>query len=189
MLLPDGWRGNFAGVFSNVDLHAAISSQFLHKLGGTATVHIKRAEIHNGRLESAEGEIKAGPGIISQSLIAAAIECLGMQRMFADTSSTVLTYDNLCAGFIFDANGLKITGRCGDNRSGAIMTATGAEMLHESAAGPAPVVSLVRALVPDSQLLVPASRQSDWLLGVLPVPDIIARDPTAPPHARILDHK
>jgi hypothetical protein len=51
------------------------------------------------------------------------------------------------------------------------------------------MVALVKALVPDSQVQVPATRQSDWLLRVLPVPDVLPHDPQAAPQARLRSGK
>jgi hypothetical protein len=67
---PDGWNVEFAGALENVDLHTAVSDQFPHQLGGTAELKIRKATVHAGRLETAEGEIQAGPGVVSQSLLA-----------------------------------------------------------------------------------------------------------------------
>ncbi len=183
---PDGWQGEFAGELKNVDLHSVVSNQFPHKLGGTGDLKIKQAFVVAGRLESAEGEIEAGPGMISQSLISAAVESLGMQRgVAANTGGSVAEYEKLLAGFSLGSKGLSIRGRYGDARSGVVMVSKEGEMLHESARSTLPIVALVKALVPDSQVQVPATRQSDWLLHVLPVPDVLPHDPNAVPQARI----
>jgi hypothetical protein len=39
--------------------------------------------------------------------------------------------------------------------------------------------------VPDSQTQVPATRQTDWLLNLLPIPDVLPHDPGAPPEAKL----
>ena len=55
---------------------------------------------------------------------------------------------------------------------------------------PAPAVALVRTLVPQSAVQVPASRQTDWLLRHLPVPEVMPLPgaEAVPPHARVRLH-
>ena len=57
-------------------------------------------------------------------------------------------------------------------------------LLADSTRGAAPVVAIIQMLVPDSRVQVPATRQTDWLLNLLPVPDIVPGDPQAVPQAR-----
>ncbi len=187
---PGGWHAQFAGEIYSVDLHSVVSSQFPHRLDGKAQLKIKQSTVHAGRLEKVDGELTAGPGRVGQSLLESAAAWLGLQRGVMDGDGTgVMAYERLCANFSIAGKGLVIHGTCGDRQSGVIMTAQGGDLLRDSARGPVPVpvVALVRALVPDSQVQVPATRQSDWLLQLLPLPDVLPRNPNAAPQARILD--
>jgi hypothetical protein len=47
------------------------------------------------------------------------------------------------------------------------------------------MVALVKMLVPDSRVQVPATRQTDWLLKLLPIPDVVPHDSQSLPQARI----
>ena len=77
---PDGWQGELDGKLKQIDLRAAVSEQFPHQLSGNAELEIKHAVIHAGRLEEAEGNIHAGPGKVSPSLLSAAAAFLGLAR-------------------------------------------------------------------------------------------------------------
>ena len=61
----------------------------------------------------------------------------------------------------------------------------GEVLLSESSGSAVPVAALVQALVPDSRVQVPATRQTDWLLRALPLPDVQAGDAQSAPHARL----
>ena len=84
---------------------------------------------------------------------------------------TSARFDELAADFTLDAGGLSIRGACGKSRSGIVMQSGSNVLLAESTAGPLSPVALVRMLVPDNRVQVPATRQTDWLLHILPLPD------------------
>ena len=72
-----------------------------------------------------------------------------------------------------DAQGLRLRGRCADAEPGTILSDGRHRLLGEPSQQPQPVAALVQTLVPQSTVQVPASRQTDWLLRHLPVPEVI----------------
>ena len=54
---------------------------------------------------------------------------------------------------------------------GAVAVAGGRAILTEPASQPQPVAALIQALVPASEVPVPATRQTGWLARLLPIPD------------------
>ncbi len=187
METPDGWQAELVGQLKNVDLHWVVSEQFPHQLSGNAELNMKHAVVHAGRLEELEGTIHAGPGTVSRSLLAAAVASLGLQSDELDKphtrASQAISYEELAAVFTCNGSGLSLHGACA-NQPGVIMRGTNNVLLADSNRGPVPVVALVKMLVPDSRVQVPATRQTDWLLNLLPIPDIVPGDPQAVPQAR-----
>jgi len=184
MEMPDGWQREFSGRLENIDLNDLVSNQFPHRLGGTAVLTIDKAVVHSGRLEEFHGTISASPGIVSDSLLAAAADNLKMRREGLRTTTST-DYEVLSAAFDLDARGLVVRGTCKDSRPGIVMRGRDGAILWQTSGGPVPVVALVKTLVPASQTQVPATRQTDWLLNLLPIPDILPHDPTTPPEARL----
>jgi hypothetical protein len=195
METPDGWQAELTGLMENIDLHSTVSEQFPHQLNGNGKLVIKHAVIHAGRLEEAEGTVHAGPGIVSSSLLSAAAAILGLARSGSQNSvngltdnrspSNTIAYEEFAADFLLNNGGLSIHGRCSGTQNGIVMRSRDEILLADSNRGPAPVVALVKMLVPDSRVQVPATRQTDWLLNLLPVPDIVPGDPQAVPQARL----
>ena len=169
---PDGWEGEMSGQFIEVDLQSLVSEQFPHRLSGPAEITIQNARIHHGRLEEASGMLTAGPGVISRSLLTAALENLHCTAGDAAAKVAALEqYEQLAFAFTIDASGLTLRGQCPAKR-GAILTSRDGALLSESAAA-VPVVSLLRTLVPQSEVQAPATRESAWLISRLPVPEIV----------------
>jgi hypothetical protein len=195
METPDGWQAELAGHLKNVDLHWVVSEQFPHQLSGNAELNIKHAVVHSGRLEELQGTIHAGPGAVSPSLIAAATAMLGLTRGGGPGNSlnatgdrsfpvNVNSYEELAAEFTLDTSGFFVRGLCGGKPSGIVMRNRDGVLLADSERGPVPVVAFLKMLVPDSRVQVPATRQTDWLLNLLPIPDVVPGDPQAVPQAR-----
>ena len=85
---------------------------------------------------------------------------------------------------IGDSEIMASDGQCAGKQNGIIMRSGTETLLSDSTRGAAPVVAIIQMLVPDSRVQVPATRQTDWLLNLLPVPDIVPGDPQAVPQAR-----
>ena len=84
-------------------------------------------------------------------------------------------------------DGLRLQGRCASPQYGTILTDRRGAVLVEPKLRCQPVLGLIRALVPQSELQVPATRQTDWLIRHLPVPQIVRRPAAEPavPRARV----
>ena len=181
----DGWQGQVAGNLAKVDLGRLVSENFPHHFSGIGNVEILAARFCHGRLEEGSVIVTAGPGIIDRSLMSAAVECLRLMPGQLPKGDTV-QYEQLAFLATLDAQGLRLGGRC-ETPDRAILTDESRRcLLGESLEQSVPAVALARMLVPPSIELVPASRQTDRLLSVLPVPDVMppAGAAAIPPHAR-----
>lgn len=186
--LPDGKQAELNGEIRDIDLNEAVSRQFPHRLGGIATLRLQRAVVRRGRLEEAEGSLSAGPGVVGYSLLQAASQALQMQTIPRGPEN-ILDYRELAASFELDAHGITLRGQCKGTAPNTFIRTESSPLLIGTTDGPMPIVAIVKALVPDSRIQVPATRQTDWLLQVLPVPDVLPSDPDAAPHARLRDSR
>jgi hypothetical protein len=172
----NGWQAQLAGQLEAIDLQSAFGTPFGYRLEGLAKVGISQAVVHDGRLEAFVGQVRSGPGKISTALLNSAVEFLGMRRAIAESQTSGLrSFDELAADFTLDAGGLSIRGACGKTRSGTVIQSGSSALLSESTVGVLSPVALVRMLVPDNRIQVPATRQTDWLLHILPLPDAPAQ--------------
>jgi len=179
------WTAEVDGQLSEVDLDLLVSRQFPHKLSGLASVRVKRATLADGRVERAAGSVTAGPGVISRSLVQAAETHLQIQAAAAAISGpgNLLAYDKLCVGFEVGPEGMTLRGEVPRTRGGMLVD-TRRVLAGEPPVTAQPVVALVRALVPQSEVHVPATRETVVLTGRLPVPSIVP----APGHEEPLPH-
>lgn len=176
----DGWDGELSGQFTDVDLQCLVSEQFPHRLGGTAEITVQKARFRRGRLEEAAGSFASGPGVVSQSFVAAAVEYLRLTPGPGNTHDDMLRqYEQLAFSFVVDSAGLTLRGQCSGS-PGVVMRLGDGAVLGEAAGSSGPLVALVRTLVPQSEVQVPATRQSDWLIERLPVPQVILPEGQSP---------
>lgn len=168
-----GWQGEMVGQWTNLDLAEMLGTSFAHKLTGSAQVHLQFARFHDGRLDEAAGTINAGPGIISRSLIQAAVEQLALARgADPNTPGELVPYEQLAADFLLSSKGIQLRGRCAGIGPGSVLIDRYCRLLGDPPAAPQPVESLLRLFVAEGRQQIPASRQSERLLRVLPVPDV-----------------
>jgi hypothetical protein len=193
---PTEWAGELAGQAYDVDLDGLVTEHFPHKLGGVAQVTIHSARFRRRRLEEATGTLVAGPGVVSRSLIDAAVEHLGLvrggggyeQMPYPPTAGELqglgdpVPYEQLALAFLIDSRGLRLQGACSasGHRSqalvaGAVLVGRQGRLLSEPAPEPRPVLALLRTLLPASEVQVPAAPQTDWLIAHLPVPRPLGR--------------
>ncbi len=171
---PDGWEGEVAGQLAELDLGSLITDHFPHHLSGIAHATITAARFHRGRLEECCGVVAAEHGTISRSLLAAAVDRVGLTPGAKPLPpGDRIAYDELAMSIVLDANGLRLHGLCTTAEPGTILSDGRNRLLGEPASGSQPVAALVQMLVPQSIVQVPASRQTDWLLRHLPVPDVL----------------
>jgi hypothetical protein len=191
---PDGWEAEIAGQLVELDLGSLVGDHFPHRLSGVGQATIQRARLRRGRLEEANATLVAGPGTVDRLLLAAAVNCLELSappdvlsllsRQGASGGDRI-AYEQLAMAAALDAQGLRLQGRCAAVEPGTILCDARGRLLGEPPANPQPVAELVRMLVPQSAVQVPASRQTDWLLQHLPVPDLAPLPGGEPPTAHL----
>lgn len=186
-----GRRGDVTGVLSEVDLAALVTARFPHVLTGQATLEIERGRIEQGRLTEAAGQLHCEHGVVSSSLIAAAVESLGCRTRHATDRAPAdkFVYQRFFLHFALDRAGLRLAGLPSGPDAGAIFVDASRRPLLIEPARPSPLVALVRALVPPSQTHVPATQETSTLVPWLPLPPIVpplADDGSPPlPSARV----
>jgi hypothetical protein len=172
----DGWRGEIEGRITEFDFGREVGERFGHRLMAIGQIELAPAGFRGGRLEHARGGVKAGGGAISESLLGSAAAALGLERVGRPNGQADLVeFDQLAFDFVADASALVIKGRCVDTHPAALVAHQGKPILLEAAGPSGPPVQLIHALVPASALLVPASRETEALLRVLPAPPVIRR--------------
>ncbi|MGD9723534.1 MAG: hypothetical protein AB7O59_19370 [Pirellulales bacterium] len=168
-----GWTLELVGQLRGIDL-AQLMESYPHALSGSAELQLEQARIENGRLVSASGTLTAGPGTISRSLIQAARDHL---RLDVDRQTFVgrenqLSYRRLHVAFTIDDKGLSLVGDS-SSVAGAILADDRRVLVRQTSNQRQPVVNLLRTLVPQSAVQVPATRESAPLAAFLPVPPIM----------------
>jgi hypothetical protein len=172
----DGWRGEIDGRIVDLDLGRELGERFGHRLMAIGQIELAPAVFRGGRLEQARGRVTAGAGAIGESLLGSAATALGLERVGrASGQADLIEFDQLAFDFTADASALAIKGRCVDTHPAAIVAHQGKPIVLEAAGPSGPPVQLIHALVPANALLVPAGRETEALLRVLPVPPVVRR--------------
>jgi hypothetical protein len=170
--MPDGWQGELAGQISQIDLDGLVSDWSSHKFSGTAQLSVQIARFRRGRLEEIAGVLSSGPGVISRSLLAAAVERLGLTRGGdPSTPGDLVPYEQMAIAFLLNRQGLRVQGGCPTGGVGSILVDRYTRLLCDPPVQPIPAAALVQTLAPFDSLLVSANRQSQQLLQLLPLPD------------------
>lgn len=165
------WDGEIAGQFLGVDLERLVAP-FPHKLSGTAEIALSHTSFRRGKLVEAAGALNSNGGVISRSLLTATAESLklGSGVSSDEQADTLLAYRQLALGFQIDDAGLQLSGLCDERQEGVLLVGTSGNLLLDSRAEVIPSIALARALVPQSELLVPATNATEQLLRALPLP-------------------
>ncbi len=168
------WTLDVSGHLHAVDL-ARLLEPFPHKLTGSADVSIEHATVVDRRLENAAGKLVAGPGVISRSLVHAAQQHLGLEpsRQALLGRDNRLEYRQLNLAFAIDEQGLVLRGEF-PKAAGAILVDDKLVLVRQGTSERQPAVNLLRALVPQSAVHVPATRQTNPLAAFLPVPPLVS---------------
>lgn len=169
------WRLELAGNLNTVDLER-LMAPFPHRLTGTADVQIAQAVVQEGRVETVKGQLRAGPGVVSRSLIQSALAHLRLEAPKEALMGTEnrLPYRQLGLAFEVDSAGLTLQGTAAQ-APGVVLVGDTQVLVRQAATARLPVVNLVRTLVPQSTVQVPATRETHELARLLPIP------PTTPP--------
>ena len=172
----DGSSGDLTGSFHNVDLDRAVSDRFTHRLGGIAQLNVEKARFSHGRLLDASGWLQSGPGLVSQSLLDAAHQSLGLPSGgTSERRPDPIPYDRLAVSFAIDSTALKLRGQCPTDIGEAIMTDSTGPILGSSEISIHSIASLIEALTPNHPAQVSATLQTARLMSRLPLPQ--ARQP------------
>jgi hypothetical protein len=164
-----------------------IGDSFPHKLAGRAAVDLRTVAFSAGRILQADGQFAAGPGVISRSLLLAAVDSnLAVEtEELESVAERLITYDELAFEFAIDDEGLTVTGSCDEPLAGSMLTKDGTALLTQPEKQPVPVVALVHALVPQNTVQVPMTRETELLLRVLPLPSLCPPDGRREPYTPV----
>lgn len=165
-------KTELSGRLTGADLDRLVSGQFPHKLTGRATAVLELLTIEDGRLETAAGKITAGPGTISRTLVRSAQSNLNLHGSmeFHAPGDGPVAYGEMNFAFKINREGLSLRGES-PTVKGALLTDDRRRLLLGEPTGLVqPVVNLARTLVPQSQVQVPATRETAALIRALPVP-------------------
>ena len=168
------WKLELSGTIDQIDLVSLIAP-FPHTLSGTGQLTLDRATVEDGRLVSATGKLIAGPGTISRSLVDAAQNNLqlGIARRTLLSRGNRIAYQQLNLAFDVDATGLSLRGEIPE-ADGALLVDAQHVVVRQAAVDRLPVVNLLRTLVPQTTVQVPATRETAPLTAFLPVPPVMA---------------
>ncbi len=184
------WTGEMEGRLQDVNLDRLVSDQLPHKLSGIAEVDLTRCLVREGRIVEIAALLKAGPGVISQSLLQAAKQSMRFapSRRLAELQpelAELLPYETLNAAFAFSQDGLEIAGRA-DNQGTLLILKNPELRLYDDPKSATTIADFIRMLAPDSELQVPATRETNRLLRILPAPPAKAgADSKGPPRAHV----
>ena len=172
-----GWEAEIAGRFEKIDLGQLVSSRFPHILEGEATLELTDAKIRESQLVEAHGNLTAGPGEVSVSLVQAAVAELACST---DPSFRSLNardhgpYERMAFNFGLDGEGLRLAGVCEDQPPGAVLIGGAYSSLWlRSTDRPLPAVALLRMLSPASEEQAPATSATRKLIPWLPMPPVV----------------
>ncbi len=162
----DGWSGEVSNArLSDVDLDRLISDRFPHCLSGVARADIRLARFRDGRIAFAEGNLAAARGLISRSLMAAAVEHLGLfEGPPPRISGSVVPYEMLAVAYRLDSTGLQLRGQCPGVGRRAILTDRDSFLLGDPLSQPQSILALVQTLTSDDGPRIAVSGSSQRLM-------------------------
>jgi hypothetical protein len=172
-----GYRGDLSGRFVDVDLDRLVTERFPHRLSGTAELALEIARFEGGRLREAAGTVTGGAGQVSTSLLDSMTRSLGLATSLENHAPALLGYETLRFAFLLDQRGLQLRGHAVRDDSGAILVDRWRVLLGDPARQPQPLAALFQALAPADALQVPATRETDQLLRLLPLAEPISQGP------------
>jgi hypothetical protein len=163
-------RGKLTGEIRGIDLSRLIGERFPHLLTGQANLKLDEAALDGGRLTSVRGTLVTSGGRISRSLVAAAAEHLALDAEMPPEEEESARYRKLALRFELTDQALHLAGI--DDSQPALVTTDAGPLLSAPQEHQVPAVALVRMLVPDSQVQVPATKQTAALLRIIPLPAV-----------------
>ncbi|HAN96667.1 MAG TPA: hypothetical protein DCQ98_04175 [Planctomycetaceae bacterium] len=176
--VADGGRPDceLVGRFVDVDLQRFVGSRFRHVLQGRAEIELTRCRIEQGRAVMLSGSLRSSQGAIGLPLVRSLGEELQLQpsdEVLGGSNATV-GFRNLIVRFDIEGDRFELDG----DEAGTLLADTaGLPLLRVVRSFPRRPQDLVRALVPDSRLEVPLTRETAELLDWLPLPSIALTAP------------
>lgn len=172
-----GWHADWSGLLTQVDL-GRLFDGLPHQLSGLADISIMGARLHENRITELAGSASVtGSGTLSRSLLEACVRQLGCSMnppVASQMFDEVVPFQELSIAFRIDEAGLYVRGQCHHHSQGTMMQGERGLRVGEPPNQPLAVTDLLKALVPASNVLVPATRETDALLRLLPVPPMMA---------------
>jgi len=179
------WSWEATGSMDGIDLEVLVAQRFPHHLAGVARLRIDEARFERGRLTAASGELACPAGTIGGPLLVAAVESLRCKTIELPGGRLPFAADKnhpfreLALRFRIDEGGLSLaTGRDGQAADALLLDDRGDALLFPPSVGAVPLMAFIRALVPDSTIQVPATKETAALQSWLPLPSVVP-----PPHA------
>ncbi len=174
----DHRSGHFVGRLTGIDLQASLAAGSPHRVTGIASADIHQLRWQDGRIEVAEGELLAGRGTISSSLLSEMIRRLycvpGQPTMNLTSSPTsgdpLQAFDELGCRFRLTDAGITLQGCCVAGGSGALLAADGGPLLMEPPHQNIWLAHLVQVFSQPAKTWLPATREAHQMSGVLPLP-------------------
>jgi hypothetical protein len=169
----DGLAGEARGTFQRVDLHSLVTARFPLKLSGQAELTLHTCRWKAGKLESLTAGISAREGVVGRSLVEAFRDCLGCrmpENAGLSEVSPLFRFRELRIETELTEDGrFRLAGLL--QPTGTILQGEEGPILSEGKPGYLPVVRLVQALAPQSDVQVPATAATRTLIDWLPLPD------------------
>jgi hypothetical protein len=173
-----GWDGKVVGRFDNVDLLRLVRRRGPRVLSGRADLELI-AEMRASRVVSAKGSLDSHGGTIRSEFVDAAIEQFPLQ--LSPTAQRAAgedwRYRRLAVEFDMTGEGIRLTGWCDSKGDTLLLDDNGPLVVRKhdpysplNDLARTPLVNLVRLLVRPSSSQVPAGREAETLMAVLPIP-------------------
>ena len=163
------WTADLSGIFRPVQLEQLVTSQFPHKLSGEGDLTLTRVCLHHGRIVELAGNLQARDGVVSRSLLTAARDELKLRLRDPLRDTSLLRYDQLAVGFTLSSTGMALAGQMQPETT--VMSDADGPLLSDSGqADQLSTVALLRFLVPQNEVHVPATEETVSLVRVLPLP-------------------
>jgi hypothetical protein len=181
------WNGQFQGDLTDVNLASLVSERFpAHRLSGKAKLTLKSARWGDrpgqgfGWVE-AEGELTAGQGSVSPSLVralAAEMQFRTTARVQNSEQSRDIDFRALGASFHLSPNGeIRVAGALGGeyHPDGILVALNQVSPMASAPQGTSNVRGLIKAMFPgDASTLVPGTAESQVVQRYLPLPPGLA---------------
>lgn len=161
-------EADLMGQLTQVDLTQLVTHQFPRVLSGLATLEFNEVKIRDGQLEVLAGRLRCDRGQIGQPFLRALQQELGLVAVAEDAAS-IMPFRSLDVRFHLQGPTLELAA---PNPNGFLMMDDGGyPILAEGSPIPLRPQDLVRALVSNSRIQVPLTRETSSILSWLPLPD------------------